>query len=81
MEKLEQEKKQWIDDNIEFQIDEILRTQYRHGPKIEKEGKTINTCWKEELVDFHQNFWEKIGSTQYESFEEYLIYLERKWNS
>lgn len=78
--KLELEKKEWLKDHIDQTIDEILRTQYRHGPKIEKEKQTINNCWKGELVDFHQNFWNMLGSKKFSSFEEYLSYLEKRWD-
>ena len=79
IQKLEKERDGWIESRLESQIDEILRTQYRHGPKIEQEGMTIDKCWKEELVDFHRRFWDAVGNEKFENFESYLEYLKKQW--
>ena len=76
---MEKERDGWIESRLESQIDEILRTQYRHGPKIEQDGMTIDKCWKEELVDFHRRFWDVVGNEKFENFESYLEYLKKQW--
>tara|TARA_B100001250_G_C19585810_1_gene694124 strand:- start:180 stop:713 length:534 start_codon:yes stop_codon:yes gene_type:complete len=77
--KIEKDRDEWISTRIESEIDTILRTQYRHGPKIEQEGMTIDNCWKEELVDFHRRFWDVVANEKFETFEQYMTYLKSQW--